>query len=252
MAVQTSDTVILSRNLNYSIGEQEILKDVNLDIHIGTVTGLLGPNGSGKTTLLKLLAGIFIPTNGKIEINESTTKGIIFQGTDQNLIPWKTIIQNIVLPHFREKEAVQSTLKEEAFRLLSDFELKETHNKYPQELSGGQKQIASILRWLIRPPDVLFIDEGWSMLDVVQKDRIHNSIKLINTGCHTTIFIVSHSPSELARLCDRVYLLSNSPGEIVDLIEIDKNVSVSSNEILLWKKAKQVFSDMPKGSYSFS
>jgi ABC-type nitrate/sulfonate/bicarbonate transport system ATPase subunit len=252
MDMQNSDTLILSQHLCHSIAEQEILKDVNINIQTRTVTGLLGPNGSGKTTLLKLLSGIFVPTKGEIKIKKTTTKGIIFQNTDQNLIPWKTTTQNILLPHFREKRSIQDSLNEKAFTLLSKFDLKDTHKKYPRELSGGQKQIVSILRWLIKPPDILFIDEGWSMLDVVQKDRIHNLIKQINTESHTTIFIVSHSPSELARLCDRVYLLSNSPGEIVDLIEFDKSISVSSNEVLLWEKANQVFPNMPKASYSSS
>lgn len=249
MSLRTPDIIISSRNLHFSIGDQEILKNVDLIIKTGTVTGLLGPNGSGKTTLLKLLAGILIPTNGHIEADKSTTKGIIFQNTDQNLIPWKTTIQNILLPHFREQETIQTTLSEKALNLLSKLNLMEINNKYPQELSGGQKQIASILRWLIKPPDLLFIDEGWSMLDVVQKDRIHNLIKLINTEFHTSIFIVSHSPSELARLCERVYLLSNSPGEIVDLVGFDKNLPVSSNEALLWDKAQQVLPDIARASY---
>jgi ABC-type nitrate/sulfonate/bicarbonate transport system ATPase subunit len=245
--METLDPIIECKDLCYSIGKQDILKKLNLTIQSGTSTGLLGPNGSGKTTLFKLLAGILLPTRGDIQVSRATKKGIIFQHTDQNLLPWKTAIQNILLPYFRETESVQHSVEAHAMSLLTKFDLMETCHKYPRELSGGQKQIISLLRWLIRPPDILFIDEGWSMLDVVQKDRVHKLINVIRTK-ERSIFMVSHSPSELARLCDQVYLLSDAPGEIVDFIRFDKCTSDVSKEVLLWEKATQVFSDIPEAS----
>lgn len=245
----STDTIVSTKDLCYSIGEQKILYDVDMEIKASGITGLLGPNGSGKTTLFKILSLILRPTSGSIEFSRNFSRGIIFQSTNQNLIPWKDTIENIMLPYFSFERARKKEIEEKAYSLIKKLRLEGILRKIPGQLSGGEKQLVSIVRWLVQPPEILFIDEGWSMLDVVQKDRIHDLIKVINQEFGTTIFLVSHDPSELTFLCDSVYLLSDSPGRMVDCVKFDDSLSFAVNDELLWNRAKKVFPSMQKVLY---
>ena len=108
-----------------------------------------------------------------------------------------------------------------------------------------QKQLISLIRWAISSIDLLFIDEGWSMLDIVQKERIHNLIKRINKQNGTSILVVSHNIDDIAVLCDNVYILSSSPGKVVEKLHLTK--SVSANNEIIWAKTKEIFFTTAKG-----
>jgi NitT/TauT family transport system ATP-binding protein len=236
-----SGFIICTQNLDYYYGRKKIIDSVSLDIKTNSITGFLGPNGCGKTTLLRLLAGFLHSPVGSVTLKRDLKMGFVFQTTEQNLIPWKNAIDNILLPFIKEPESVLSSKKEDAIKLIQEIDLDGIENKYPNELSGGQKQLVSLIRWLIFPTDLLFIDEGWSMLDIVQKERIHALIRKINQKNNTSIVLVSHSLIDIASLCHEVFLMSNSPGRIIESIVFKEGNTVKFNNELLWKSAIKVF-----------
>jgi len=237
--------IIQTEKLSFSIGSKVILNDINIAVHQGSITGLLGPNGSGKTTLLKLLSGIIQSDSTSIQIKPTIKQGFIFQMVEQNLIPWKNCIDNILIP-FESLDGDKNDCKNKADKLLHELGLEELKYRFPNEISGGQKQLISIIRWLVYPTDLLFIDEGWSMLDIVQKGKIRSLIKRINHENKTTILLVSHSIEDLAMLCNTCFLLSNSPGKIVDKLELIGEFG--ANNELIWAKAKKIFPTTTKDS----
>ncbi|MDZ4711115.1 MAG: ATP-binding cassette domain-containing protein [bacterium] len=240
-----NDNIIQTEKLSFSIGSKLILNDIDFTIRKGSITGFFGPNGSGKTTLLKLLSGIIKDKSFSIKSDTELKQGFIFQMVEQNLIPWKNCINNILIP-FESLNRNKIDFEDVAHELLNELGLEELCYRFPNEISGGQKQLISIIRWLVYPTDILFIDEGWSMLDIVQKERIHSLIKRINKENKTTILLVSHSIEDIAMICDTCFLLSNSPGEIIDKLEL-KDGFVANNE-LIWTKAKKIFPTITKGS----
>jgi NitT/TauT family transport system ATP-binding protein len=241
----TNNHIIETEKLSFSIGSKLILKDINIAVHKGSITGLLGPNGSGKTTLLKLLSGIIKSNSTLIKIKPTVKQGFIFQMVEQNLIPWKNCIDNILIP-FESLDGDKNAYRNKADKLLNELGLGELRHRFPNEISGGQKQLISIIRWLVYPTDLLFIDEGWSMLDIVQKEKIHLLIKRINKENKTTILLVSHSIEDLAILCDTCFLFSSSPGQIVEKLKLTGEFG--ANNELLWAKAKKIFLTTTKDS----
>lgn len=239
------NNIIQVDGLSFSIGSKLILSNIKFTIQQGNIVGFLGPNGSGKTTLLKLLSGIIKDESSSIKINSALKQGFIFQMVEQNLIPWKNCIDNILIP-FESLIDDKNYSKSRADELLNKLGLNELTYRFPNEISGGQKQLISILRWLIYPTDILFIDEGWSMLDILQKERIRRLIKRINEENNTTILLVSHSIEDIAMLCNTCFLMSNSPGRIIDNLEL-KDGFAANNE-LIWSKAKRIYPIITKDS----
>jgi len=241
-----SELLVKTNNLEYSYSMKKILTSINLNVGKGEIVGIIGPNGSGKTTLLKIIAGIIKCEEGSISVYNKIKKGFIFQSTEQNLLPWKNSIDNILLPFFKLDKDERSILTSKAQSLINDLNLNGVNDKYPNQLSGGQKQLISLIRFLISKFDLLLIDEGWSMLDIIQRDNILNLILRINNENDTSVLIVSHNLRDLAYLCNRVYLISNSPGKIVEHMVFSKDDNVTLKNETLWQKASMIFPNITK------
>jgi NitT/TauT family transport system ATP-binding protein len=235
--------IIQAKNLSYSISSTLILENINLEIEQGKITGILGPNGSGKTTLLRILSGILECNIGEIIKNRNIRQGFIFQLVEQNLIPWEDSLNNSLIAF--DKNHNIANYKEKSLQLFNELDLVDIYERYPHQLSGGQKQLVSLIRWAVSSVDLLFIDEGWSMLDILQKERIHKLIRKMNEHSHTTIIIVSHSIDDISILCDNVYILSNYPGKIAGKLKLSKDIT--ENNKLIWEKTKEIFFTTAKG-----
>src|SRR3990172_6186027 len=154
-----------------------IIDNISLTLKGQEIVGILGPNGCGKSTLLRLLARLEDPTSGTIDYADKAEKvGMVFQHVQQNLVPWRTALDNVTLPAILAKEnrGKAAARAKEAF---SEMGLEELMKRYPHELSGGQQQLITLARWLVNPPSVLFVDEGWSMLDLVQRQRAYEILR---------------------------------------------------------------------------
>ena len=221
----------ISKKLHGANGEMNL--KVNLEIKQGEFVALAGLSGSGKTTLLRILAGLedakgTLEIDNNIWLNEkfclaSQKREIGFVFQDYALFPNFSVLDNLL---YVNKD------KELANYLLKMTELEELKNRFPQTLSGGQKQRVSLCRALMNRPKILLMDEPLSALDSNMRTKLQNEILTLHKEFNTTTIMVSHDPSEIYRLANRVVIL-NFGGIIND---------GTPKDILLKTKGSQKFS----------
>ncbi len=202
------------------------LTDVNLTLRQGEFVSVIGSSGCGKSTLLKIMAGLHPPTTGRVMLEGRPVTGprpdigMMFQ--QATLLPWKTTIENIVLPiEIREGRAAAKAAQGRALDLLRLVGLGDFGNVYPGELSGGMAQRASICRMLIADPAVLLLDEPFSALDELTRDFMNMELQRICRERGATAFLVTHSIAEAVLLSDRILVMKPRPGRIVEDVMID-------------------------------
>ena len=221
----------INKKLHGANGQMNL--NVNLEIKNGEFLALAGLSGSGKTTLLRILAGLE-EANGTIEIDnniwlndkfclpsQKREIGFVFQ--DYALFPNFSVLENLL---YVKKD------KELANHLLKITELEELKNRMPQTLSGGQKQRVSLCRALMNRPKILLMDEPLSALDSNMRTKLQSEILTLHKEFNTTTIMVSHDPSEIYRLANRVVTLNL--GEIIN--------DGTPKDILLKTKGSQKFS----------
>jgi NitT/TauT family transport system ATP-binding protein len=206
-----------------SSGPVRALLENSVAIGAGEFVAIVGPSGCGKTTLLKMIGGLIEATSGEIsvagkEVREPRSDiGIVFQ--NPVLLPWKTTIQNVLLPirvHGRAK--VEEV--ERAETLLDLVGLASFRDHYPSQLSGGMQQRAAICRALITEPACLLLDEPFGALDALTRERMNASFNELwrKTGC--TVVLVTHSIQEAVFLSNRVLVMSARPGTVIDDLQV--------------------------------
>ena len=221
----------ISKKLHGANGEMDL--KINLEIKQGEFVALAGLSGSGKTTLLRILAGLedakgTLEIDNNIWLNEkfclaSQKREIGFVFQDYALFPNFSVLDNLL---YVNKD------KELANYLLKMTQLEELKNRFPQTLSGGQKQRVSLCRALMNRPKILLMDEPLSALDSNMRTKLQNEILTLHKEFNTTTIMVSHDPSEIYRLANRVVIL-NFGGIIND---------GTPKDILLKTKGSQKFS----------
>ncbi|WP_298819538.1 ABC transporter ATP-binding protein [uncultured Roseibium sp.] len=202
------------------------LENVNLTLRHGSFTSVIGSSGCGKSTLLKIMAGLIPPTKGRVILQDKPVTGprrdigMMFQ--QATLFPWKTAVENIVLPiEIRDGKGAAKKAKEKAHDLLEIVGLKGFENVYPNELSGGMAQRASICRMLITEPAVLLLDEPFSALDELSRDMMNMELQRICREQDATAFLVTHSIQEAVILSDEIVVMKPRPGRIAEIVQVD-------------------------------
>lgn len=197
------------QNLSFSFGEKKILKNLSLDISPNEVISLVGWSGSGKTTLFKLLAGILPLETGVISVaTGQPAESIAFMAQEDLLLPWRTILENLLLPtELGKKPSSSLSLQQKALSLLSEMGLKESANLYPEQLSGGMRQRASLARALLQQRPLLLLDEPFNKLDVVLREQIYELLRKIKEKLNCTILMNTHDFRDAIYLADRILLL---------------------------------------------
>lgn len=211
--------MIKIQNLNKKFGNNEVLKDINLDIKKGEVVAIIGTSGSGKSTLLRCMNLLETPTKGHVifEGNDLTKKGVQLEQLRQkmgmvfqnfNLFPHKKVKENIMLAPKLLKKNDNSTLNEQAIELLDKVGLKDKADVYPNQLSGGQKQRVAIARALAMHPDVILFDEPTSALDPeVVGDVLKVMKDLAKEGM--TMVVVTHEMGFAKDVSDKVIFMAD-------------------------------------------
>jgi NitT/TauT family transport system ATP-binding protein len=201
-------------------GGLRALDDVSFEVCPREFICVLGPSGSGKTTLLRILAGLLQPTSGEVDFEprQQPRIGMVFQ--QSNLMPWRTVLENIQLP--LELEGLdQDALKAKARELIELVGLQGFEDNWPRELSGGMAQRVAIARALIHDPDLLLLDEPFGSLDALTRERMWTELSRIWQVRQKTVVMVTHSINESLFLADRVLVLSARPGQIKLDLEVD-------------------------------
>lgn len=202
----------------------QVLSSVTAHIAAGEFVSLVGPSGCGKSSLLRILAGLQAPTHGQVLLEEaviatpSPRVAVMFQ--DANLMPWRTVAQNIALP--LEIAGINREERDARARaLLPRLGLSEFGDSFPSELSGGMAQRTALGRVLIQEPDVLLLDEPFGALDALTRERISLDLLTLWQGTKPTIVMVTHDIHEATLLADRVLVMSHRPGQIIADIPVD-------------------------------
>ncbi|MCO6449197.1 MAG: ABC transporter ATP-binding protein [Caldilineales bacterium] len=193
------------------------LHDISFNVERGELVCLVGPSGGGKSTLLRIIAGLLHPSGGEILLDgEAITSpsprvGIVFQNV--NLMPWRTVRDNIALP--LELEGVPRRKRYEvAQKLVELVALQGFELHYPHQLSGGMQQRAAIARTLAQDPEILLLDEPFGALDALTREHLNRELLRIQSSRQQTIFMVTHAINEAVFLADRVLVLTQRPGAI--------------------------------------
>lgn len=206
-------------------GEKIIaLSDIDLSIDKGKFVTLVGPSGCGKSTLLRMIGGLIEKSTGSVSISGEEVKGptsgigMVFQAPV--LLPWRTVFENVTIASDIGRFD-RAAIADRARHYLSMVGLSGFENKYPSELSGGMQQRVGITRALVHDPKVLLMDEPFSALDAMTRDRLQVELQALWMSSEKTVIFVTHSIQEAVFLADRVIVLAPRPGRVVDDIAID-------------------------------
>lgn len=205
----------------------EVIAPTDLDVSAGKIIALLGPSGSGKSTLLRILTGLSKPSSGEVLWhakpmgNQPPNVAIVFQSFA--LFPWLNVLENVEAPlEARGVGAIER--RKRALKMLDVVGLDGFETAYPKELSGGMKQRVGFARALVVEPEVLFMDEPFSALDVLTAENLRSELMelwLSKKMPTSAIFVVTHNIEESVLLADRVIVLGKNPGRIRADFEIE-------------------------------
>jgi NitT/TauT family transport system ATP-binding protein len=200
--------------------EIQIIAPMDLAVESGIICALLGPSGSGKSTLLRILSGLTAPTSGTVLVHGEPLSGctpnigMVFQSFA--LFPWLTVMGNVEAP-LAARGIEHAERHRRALQALSTVGLKGFENAYPKELSGGMKQRVGFARALVVEPEVLFMDEPFSALDVLTAESLRRELMELwmkDQMPTKSIFLVTHNIEEAVLLADRVVVLGTHPAKI--------------------------------------
>jgi NitT/TauT family transport system ATP-binding protein len=214
----------VSKRFQSRKGEIHAVDDVSLTIGSGEFVSIVGPSGCGKSTLLNMIAGLLTTTDGNIRVLGKPVAGpvhelgIVFQ--QHLLLPWRTILNNVML-QIEVRRLERARFVERAERLLARVGLADFSDRFPDELSGGMNQRASIVRALIHDPDLLLMDEPFGALDAITRDQMGLDFHQLSREEGKTVLFITHSISEAVFLSNRVVVMSPRPGKIEEIVPID-------------------------------
>lgn len=209
------------------------LKNINLNIQKGEFLVILGQSGAGKSTLLNVIAGL---TNyeGEVYIGGQKVdnippqkRGIGYLLQDIHLFPHLTVYQNISFP-LEIRKYKKAEIKEKALAIMQLLQIEKLKDRYPRNLSGGEKRRAGLARCLVIQPEILLLDEPLSSLDPVTALNIQNELKILHQKLNLTTVYVTHNLQEAGFLADKVGIISE--GKLLDLGEPEQILNFSSFE----------------------
>lgn len=201
----------------------EALRDISLDVRPGEFVSVVGPSGCGKSTLLLVAAGLLKPSSGVIRVNGApltkplTDVGIAFQ--DHLLLEFRTVLQNILLQGVI-RNLRSAEIRERAMHLLKQLGLEQVADRYPRQLSGGMRQRVSLARALVHRPAVIMMDEPLGALDALTRVQVRYELEQLWLENRSTVLFITHSVEEAVGLSDRIIVMSPSPGQVVEEIEV--------------------------------
>ena len=210
-------------------GSKTALKNINLQLKQNEFLTILGPSGCGKSTLLKIIAGFIKADQGQLLKNNKRLDGagldriMLFQDFEQ-LFSWQKVIDNVAFAvkaaaKNEKKNLTKAQIKKKAQKYLSEVKLEDYQNYYPHQLSGGMKQRAALARTLAAEGEIMLMDEPFGSVDSQTRQELQRLlVKLWQEEARTIIF-VTHDIREAVFLSERIVLMQNEPGEILEIVE---------------------------------
>lgn len=216
---------VLSLNqVNKNYDKLQVLNQVSFYVNEGEFVTLLGPSGSGKSTIFRIITGLTGIDSGNLEINtplhSSGKNKIAYMPQKDTLLPWKKLKDNIALPLI-----LKGVKKEDAWEKVKEFipvfGLEGFEEYYPNQLSGGMKQRASLMRTFLADSNLMLLDEPFASLDAITRTNLQEWLLEVWQKFNRSVLFVTHSIEEAIYLSDRIYVLSKQPGEIILELEIN-------------------------------
>src|SRR5262245_960604 len=240
-ATDVARDVIAVRQLSKTYGggadAVDALRDIDFTVADGEFMSIVGPSGCGKSTLLKILAGLMPASAGQGLLNDvpiagpRRALGVVFQSPV--LFPWRNVLGNVLLPVDVQRLG-RDRMTERALELIRLVGLAGFERRYPWELSGGMQQRVALVRALIHDPALLLMDEPFGALDALTRESMNVELQRIWLERRKTVLFVTHSTTEAVFLADRVLVMTQRPGRIGDMLEIDfprpRNLDVMTGE----------------------
>ena len=210
-------------HISKAFDDQEILKDVTLELRDNELVSLLGVSGGGKTTLFNVISGLLKPEEGQVFLDGKDITGqpgnVSYMLQKDLLLPYRTIEDNVALPLIIKGEKKKEARKKACSYFL-EFGLEGTEKKYPSQLSGGMRQRAALLRTYMFSDKIALLDEPFSALDTLTKSAMHKWYLKVMEQIHLCTIFITHDIDEAILLSDRIYLLTGQPGSITAEIKI--------------------------------
>ena len=201
----------------------QALKRVDISIEAGEFVSIVGPSGCGKSTLMLMVAGLLDRSSGDIVVAGHSVKkpitdvGIAFQ--DHLLLDFRTAFQNVML-QAEIRGLPKKKIAARANELFAQLRLEHAMSKYPRQLSGGMRQRVSLIRTLVHDPSVILMDEPFGALDALTRLQVRTDLERLWLARRPTVVFITHSVEEAVGLSDRIFVMSPTPGEVVDEITV--------------------------------
>ncbi len=216
-------TSLSGRGIGHSFDGLTVFDGFDLEVDAGEVVALVGPSGCGKSTLLELIAGLAHPDRGEIEVggrsaDEDRLSLCALMPQTDCLLPWYTAIDNAALA-LRNQGVSRDAARTRAAPLFERFGLAGFEMSHPRELSGGMRQRVAFLRTLLSGKDVLLLDEPFASLDSITRSELQEWLKPSLADRAHTVALVTHDVEEALYLADRVAVLSDRPGRLLEMVE---------------------------------
>lgn len=197
---------------------------VNVAVRDGEIVSLIGPSGCGKSTLLNMGSGLYLPSEGEVFVDGERVTGpnqhVAFMLQKDLLLPWRTIRENVEFG-LEIRGAAAAARRSKAHDLLARCHLSGFENHYPHQLSGGMRQRAALARTLAVDPTVLLMDEPFSALDAQTKMVLQQDLAQMLAETGKTALFITHDLVESIALSDRILVMSNRPGTIIEEIPVE-------------------------------
>jgi NitT/TauT family transport system ATP-binding protein len=220
LSVQGITKVFTSRG-----SELVAVQSVDLAVKPGEFLAIVGPSGCGKSTLLQIIAGLLLPSAGKVLLGDRDVTGepahmvYLFQQYSKSLLPWQTVEQNVMFSFSHRMTLSRSAIRDRCREHLAMVGLEDFGQHYPWQLSGGMQQRVAIARGLAAESRVLLLDEPFSSVDALTRLELHALLLDLWTQKGFTAVLVTHDVDEAVFLADRIAVMSRRPGVIVEIVE---------------------------------
>lgn len=210
----------LYKNYNNQKESINAVDNISFDVYENDFISLIGPSGCGKSTILSIIGKLDNKSYGDIVYKDDITISYMFQ--EDALFPWKTVLENCVLP-LKINNSINEENKNYVINLLKKYELYDFINSYPNELSGGMRQRVALIRTLASKPDILLLDEPFSSLDSQIKMQVSNDIYKMIKDEKKTAIMVTHDIGEAISMSNKIILLTNRPAKVKNIYEINSD-----------------------------
>jgi NitT/TauT family transport system ATP-binding protein len=220
----TAGPTLVASDIRVTFGRTVALDGLSIEVAPGEVVALIGANGSGKSTFLRVAAGLLRPERGSVRLGGDTIVGpdprigLVFQ--EPRLLPWRSVAANVAWPLELAGWSPERRRARVA-ELLELVGLEGAEDRRPSQLSGGMRQRAALARSLALSPAVLLLDEPFSALDALTRERLNLELLALQARTSTSVVLVTHSIPEAILLADRVVVLTPGPGHVAAIVPID-------------------------------